>query len=292
MATATSPRPLRIAVASGKGGTGKTTVAVSLALAARALGPVTLVDCDVEEPNAHVFLSPDISHSEPVSLPVPQVNEDVCTYCGACARACRFGALAVIGKKVLFHPELCHGCGLCARVCPVSAIAEVPREVGRIEIGEAKGFPFLQGILNPGEPMATPIIRALKRRLPDQGLVILDAPPGTACPVIETLKGVDYALLVTEPTPFGLHDLKLAVGVVKELGLPAGVVVSKDGIGTDELDRYLEEEGLPVHLRIPMDRRIAESYARGTPLVEAFPEWEERFAKLAEAIAAQVEVAK
>jgi len=265
-------------------------VAVSLALAARDLGQVTLADCDVEEPNAHVFLSPDISHSEPVSLPVPQVDEDVCTYCGACARACRFGALAVIGKKVLFHPELCHGCGLCTRVCPVSAIVEVARPIGRIERGLAKGIRFWQGVLNPGEPMATPIIRALKRRLPDQGLVVLDAPPGTACPVIETLKGVDFALLVAEPTPFGLHDLKLAVEVTRELGIPAAAVISKDGIGTDEVERHLASEGIPLLLRIPMDRKFAEAYAQGISLVEAFPDWKGRFIELADRITMEAKV--
>ncbi|MBC7093251.1 ATP-binding protein [Candidatus Bipolaricaulota bacterium] len=278
--------PLRIAVASGKGGTGKTTVAVSLAMALADRGPVQLVDCDVEEPNAHLFLSPRIGEREPVELPVPAVDAERCTGCGACGRACRYGALAVIGKKVLVHPELCHGCGLCARVCPARAIAEVPRAIGWVERGKGKGVSFLQGVLDVGEPMATPVIRRLKAWI-DRGVpAVLDAPPGTACPVIETLKGADFVLLVTEPTPFGLHDLKLAVGVVRELGIPAGVVINKDGIGTDAVDRYCQKEGLPVLLRIPMDRRIAESYARGVPLVEAFPKWNGRFLELYQAILA------
>lgn len=288
MTTGGETPPLRIAVASGKGGTGKTTVAVSLTLALADRGPVQLVNCDVEEPNAHLFLLPRIGQREPVELPIPEVNAERCTGCGACAQACRFGALAVIGKKVLVHPELCHGCGLCAMVCPTQAIAEVPRAIGWIERGEGKGVSFLQGVLNVGEPMATPIIRRLKQWIDPAVPAVLDTPPGTACPVIETLKGADFALLVTEPTPFGLHDLRLTVEVTRVLGMPAGVVISKDGIGTDAVECYCQEEGLPVLLRIPMDRGIAESYARGVPLVDAFPEWREPFRKLFERILDQL----
>jgi MinD superfamily P-loop ATPase len=276
----TTAEPLRIAVASGKGGTGKTTVAMSLALALKDHGPVQFVDCDVEEPNAHIFLSPEFHHREPVELLVPEVDEGRCTHCGACAKACRYGALAVIGKKILFHSELCHGCGLCAKVCPEGAIREVPRPIGWIEGGEAHGISFWQGALEVGEPMATPIIRRLKEWIDPGALSILDAPPGNGCPVIETLKGADFALLVTEPTPFGLHDLRLAVEVVRALGLPAGVVISKYGIGTDQVERYCAEEEIPILLRIPMDRKIAESYARGISLVEAFPKWRKPFLEL------------
>lgn len=252
---------MKIAVASGKGGTGKTLVAVNLASVLAAERPTMLLDCDVEAPNAHLFLRPELSEREVVAKRVPVVDEDRCTACRACTEACEFGALALIGGRVLVFDELCHGCGRCGLVCPSGAIAEVDHPLGIIERGVAGELGFAHGRLHIGEAMASPIIRELKRGAPERGAAILDAPPGTACSVISTLHGVDAVLLVTEPTPFGLHDLRAAVGVVRTLGLPAGVVINRDGIGDDDVERYCEEEGLPILLRIPFDRRIAETGA-------------------------------
>jgi MinD superfamily P-loop ATPase len=271
---------MRIAVASGKGGTGKTTIAVNLALSLVEREPVQFIDCDVEEPNAHIFLKPRIERVRSVEKLLPEVDESLCNQCGECAKTCEFNAIAVIGKKVLVYNDLCHGCGLCTMVCPTGAIREIPHELGVVEAGEARGFPFAQGLLNVGEAMATPIIHALKEDIDQQYLTILDAPPGTGCPTIAALHGADVALLVTEPTPFGLHDLKAAVGVARSLGVSIAVVINRNGIGDDQVERYCEQEGLPIPLRIPFDREIAALYSEGIPLVDAVPWWKERFLAL------------
>ena len=281
-----------ITVASGKGGTGKTTVATNLALSLDPT-PVTLIDCDVEEPNAALFLNPVIEQSERVGLPIPEIDSNKCTYCGRCAEVCRYNAIAVIGKRTLIFPELCHGCGSCTLNCPESAIAEVLNPTGTLEMGHAGPITFAQGILDVGQAMATPIIHQLKQRaIPadhsDQ-VVILDASPGTACPVVESMQGADVVLMVTEPTPFGLHDLRLAVQVARdELGIPVGVVVNRDGVGDDGVDEYCAAEGIPIWMRIPLDRRIAEAYSEGIPIVEAIPEYRQAFQKLYAKIAGHV----
>ena len=269
----------------GKGGTGKTTVATALALSLQERYPVQFLDCDVEEPDAHILLKPEIKEREPVYIKRPAVDEERCDYCGRCAKMCEFNAIVVIkGKMVLVYDELCHGCGLCRLVCPREAISEHDEEIGLIERGIAQGIKYLQGTLKVGEPLATPIIRRLKEKIDPEKVAILDSAPGTGCPVIETMHGADFVILVTEPTPFGLHDLRLTVGVAKTLGLRIGVVINRDGVGDRSVEAYCEEEGLPILMRIPLDRRIAVAYSQGIPLVEAFPQWKEQFIRLYERI--------
>ena len=290
-----------ITVASGKGGTGKTTVAVSLALSlAEPANPAhpLFLDCDVEEPNAALFLRPTIQERRDVGQMVPEVNLGKCTYCGRCAEVCQYHAIAVVGEKVLVFPELCHGCGSCTLNCPTEAIHEVLNVMGTVERGWAElppkaGMPgrveFAQGTMNVGEAMAVPIIRQLKQGVipPDPGdrPIILDASPGTACPVVESMRGADFVLMVTEPTPFGLHDLRLAVQVARgELGLPVGVVINRDGVGDQGVDEYCASGGIPILMRIPLERRIAEAYSEGGTLVEALPEYRGQFQTLYAAI--------
>ena len=282
---------MKLAIASGKGGTGKTTVAVSLALslASAAVSPLFL-DCDVEEPNAALFLRPEITARRDVGLLIPVVDTARCTACGRCAEVCEYHAITVIGKQVLVFPELCHGCGSCTRQCPEGAIHEALNVMGTLERGRVGAVEFFQGTLNVGEAMAVPVIRQLKQWAipPDAGdrPVILDAPPGASCPVVETMRGADAVLLVTEPTPFGLHDLRVAVEVARdELGLPVAVVVNRDGVGDDGVDAYCAAESLPILLRIPLERAIAEGIAHGASLVDIRPEYQTKLAELWEAIA-------
>ena len=270
---------MKIAVASGKGGTGKTSVVVNLALS---LGQAQVLDCDVEEPNAHILLKPEVESVLPVEVLVPRILKDRCDYCGECARFCQYHALFVAGETALVFPELCHSCGGCSIVCPRDAIVEGPRQIGRVYRGSTGDVELVYGELEVGEPMAVPVIAAVKKHVREEGTVILDAPPGTACSLVETVYGSDFCLLVTEPTPFGLHDLKITVEVVRQLGVPLGVVVNFSGIGDRGVYDFCEEQHIPIMMEIPFDRRIAELYSEGVPFVEAMPEWRRRFNRLAD----------
>jgi len=267
-----------ISIASGKGGTGKTMIATNLAFS---LGKnVQLLDCDVEEPNSHLFLKPEIKEEIPVIAPIPLIDEDKCTYCKKCMEICRFGAIAIVGETVLTFPELCHSCGGCIAVCPEDAISEMDRELGKIERGNLDLIDFAGGRLKVGEVMAPPIIKAVRSYEKKDFINIVDAPPGTSCPVIASMKNADFILLVTEPTPFGLNDLKLAVEAVKILDIPHGLVINRAGMGNDDVKKYAEKENLSILMEIPFDRKIAETYSKGELVVRAMPEWKEKFLSL------------
>ena len=267
-----------ISIASGKGGTGKTTVATNLA---RSMGSnVLLLDCDVEEPNVHLFINPSFEESETVFLPVPEINEDKCTYCKKCADICQFKALAVVNENVLVFEDLCHSCGGCREVCPEGAIEDGRRELGVIQKGHRNGIEFIHGKLRVGEAMSSPLIKKVRSFENPDKLTIIDAPPGTSCPVIASMKDTDFVLLVTEPTPFGLHDLKLAVGAAQILNIPLGLVINRSDLGDDNVRKYAHQKGLPILMEIPFDRQIAEAYSRGEMLVEVIPEWKGKFLRL------------
>jgi MinD superfamily P-loop ATPase len=267
-----------ISIASGKGGTGKTTVATNLA---RAMGSdVQLLDCDVEEPNAHLFINPAFEAPEPFFMPVPEVDGNKCTFCGKCADICQFKAIAVVDEHVLVFEELCHSCGGCWEVCPEGAIQQGRRQLGVIQKGRNNGIEFIHGKLRVGEAMSPPLIKKVRSYQIPEKLTIIDAPPGTSCPVIASMKDSDFVLLVTEPTPFGLHDLKLAVGAVQTLNIPCGLVVNRSDLGDENVREYAQQKGLSILMEIPFNREIAAAYSRGEMLVDVLPEWKDKFLAL------------
>lgn len=266
-----------VSVASGKGGTGKTSVAVNMALS---LGNAQLLDCDVEEPNAHILLTPNTYRTEPVYVLVPFVNEELCYHCGECAKFCQYNALFCSSEKVLFFPELCHSCGGCTIACPRQAITEEERRIGTLKFGAVGELELVCGILDIGEPMAIPLIKVVKKQIDNNKNVIIDAPVGTSCPVMETVRKSDFCILVTEPTPFGLHDLKITVQVLRKMKVPFAVVVNRAGIGDKKVYTYCKEENICILLEIPYQRKIAELYSKGVPFSLEMPEWKEEFQTL------------
>lgn len=267
-----------ISIASGKGGTGKTTVATNLAASLEK--DVTLLDCDVEEPNAHLFLNPVIEIKETITTPVPEIDDSKCTLCGKCCDICQFRAIVRIADTILTFNDLCHSCGGCMEVCPEGAITETGRELGVIEKGSKNKIGFIHGRLRIGEAMSPPLIKKVRSMAEGDALTIIDAPPGTSCPVISAMKGTDFVILVTEPTPFGLNDLKLAAGAVKMMGIPCGLVINRSDMGDDNVKQFATEENIPILMEIPFDRKIAEAYSKGELVVESLPQWKDKFIDL------------
>lgn len=273
-----------ISVASGKGGTGKTMVATSFAFSLKNDFQVQLLDADVEEPNSHIFLKPVFDKTDEVSIMVPHINRERCNYCGTCAEVCAFNAIAVVKDVVLTFPELCHGCGACSYLCPRQAISETPSQIGLVETGSAGKISFVQGKLAIGQTMPTPVVRKVKDYVNREKITIIDVAPGTSCPVIAAIKGSDFCLLVTEPTPFGLNDLKLAVETVRQLEVPYGLVLNRTGVGDSGVEEYCRKANIPILLTIPLDLNIARFYSEGITLAEGMPEWQKEFREVLQKI--------
>ena len=274
---------MKVAIASGKGGTGKTTVATNLAYVASQAGcAVAYLDCDVEEPNGHIFLQPEIEVERPIEKLVPEVEPARCTHCGRCAEVCRYGAIASLPNQTMVFAELCHSCGGCMLACPADAIRERSRPIGQLRIGRSGKIRFVDGTLNVGEAMSPPAIRVVKSAAPPADLTILDAPPGTSCPVLETARGCDRVILVTEPTPFGLYDLTLAVEMVRAINVSFAVVVNRADAGDGRVREYCDRNRISILAEIPDDRAVAEAYSRGEVVCEAVPAFRNRIAALLE----------
>ena len=276
---------MQIAVASGKGGTGKTTISTSLALSAEQA--VQFLDCDVEEPNGHIFLQPKFNYQEVVEVIIPELNEDNCSTCGKCRDICNFNAIVQFGTNVMIFPEMCHSCLGCFLVCDDDALFYGKRQVDVLESGMAGDVEFVHGTVRIGEAMGVPLLQAVKKKADPAKLTIIDAPPGTSCPFVETIADVDFVILVTEPTPFGLYDLKIAVEVLQKLNIPCGIIINRSNLGDDKVHKFCAEQLLPLLLEIPFQRKIAEGYARGQNIIQTVPQLKESMRALLDRLVAE-----
>jgi MinD superfamily P-loop ATPase len=282
---------MKIAIASGKGGTGKTTIATNLAYSIARIGQaVQYLDCDVEEPNGHIFLKPDIKETQKVTIGVPEVDSELCNGCGKCGQLCQYSAIICLKDKPLVFEQLCHSCGGCELICPTGAIKEKQIEIGFLDLGTAGDVKFGQGRLKIGDVRSPALIKKVKENAANNGTVIIDVPPGTSCPVVEAVKGTDFVLLVTEPTPFGLNDLQLAVEMVRKLRSSFAVAINRCDIGDDRVIRYCQQQDIEIPLEIPNDRLVAEAYSQGIKIIDALPAYEERFLELSQRIDARAAV--
>ena len=281
---------MKIAIASGKGGTGKTMVATSLAASLTPNHSIKFLDCDVEAPNAHLFLKPEFLHTSPAVIYIPSIISELCDACGVCVQVCQYHALAMITNQVLVFPQLCHGCGSCTQNCPSQAIIEEEKIIGGLYQGNTPlGIKHYMGMLTVSEPMPTPIIHQLKR-LPDEQaeITILDSPPGASCAVVATIYDADYVLLVTESTPFGLHDLKQMLGILEQTGTPGGIIINRDGIGDNRVEDFINQTNYPILMKIPYQNEIAAGLASGRILIEIYPAFQALFTQLYQQIMAQI----
>lgn len=272
---------IKIAVASGKGGTGKTTIAAHTAhYLAKKHQNIEYIDCDVEEPNGHFFLKPKWNQESPVFSDNPEINKEICTGCGKCAEICQFNAIICLNKNAMAFSELCHSCGGCSLVCPVQAITYKKNQIGTIHCGKSGNIDFYQGLLQIGKAMSPPLIRELKKKSKNISYSIFDCPPGASCPAVESIRDSDYVILVTEPTPFGLNDLKISIDMVRELKVPFGIFINRFDLGNNETEEYCQKENIPIIGRIPNDRKIAYLYSKGSLFTEEIPDYKNVFAQM------------